>query len=71
MTWDLIAQDWDRYREPILERWVRLTEAEIEQVDGDQNALASRIAERYEIDVETASTEIDEWCARLDESSVP
>ncbi len=63
MKWQQIQSNWGAFIEVILERWPETSEEELDEIDGDQRAFVTYIAEATGQDIAEARDEIREWLA--------
>lgn len=61
MKWSHVQSNWPAFYEAIQEKWPDADEAELDEIDGDQRAFISYIAEISEGEREEARDEILEW----------
>jgi uncharacterized protein YjbJ (UPF0337 family) len=61
MDWKHIEDDWHRVKSKVQERWGHLTDDDLEQVDGNRDALNAKIQDRYGLKEEHARLQLDEW----------
>ncbi len=61
MRWDHIKPGWSRLTHHVRSRWNRLSEHEVQAIDGEREALAKAIAERYGLDEKQTDWEISAW----------
>jgi uncharacterized protein YjbJ (UPF0337 family) len=59
--WDQLAGQWKQFRGSVREGWGKLTDDDLEQVQGNRDKLVGRIQERYGIAKEEANSQVDEW----------
>ncbi|MCU0463825.1 MAG: CsbD family protein [Anaerolineae bacterium] len=64
-TWDRVVGKWKQFKGEAQVRWGKLTDDELDQINGEREKLAGRIQERYGIAKEEANRQIDEWADRL------
>ena len=67
MNWDRIERDWKRFKIQAKRNWDRLSENELRQVNGDREALCSKVRQAYGIGRSEAELQIDEWVASQDQ----
>ncbi len=51
-------------RGKVRNEWRKLTDEDVEQIQGRRDILATKIRQRYGIALEEANREIDKWAAR-------
>ncbi|MFO8049741.1 MAG: CsbD family protein [Desulfosudaceae bacterium] len=61
MTENQLKGDWKETRGKAKERWGKLTEEDLEEINGQRDKLALRIEKLYGIDREEAEAQIREW----------
>ncbi|MBX3386775.1 MAG: CsbD family protein [Phycisphaeraceae bacterium] len=64
MKWDRIEGNWKQFRGKVRERWGKLTDSDLDVINGKREQLAGRIQEAYGKTKETAEREIDEFCSK-------
>jgi len=69
MAWDTIKGQWKQVKGSIKNKWGKLTDDEILQVEGDKDKLAGKIQEKYGIGKQEAMKEIDDFQSSLQSSS--
>ncbi len=58
---DQIAGAWKQVRREVHKHWGKLTEDDLEQIQGVRTILLGKIQQRYAIAVEEANQQIDKW----------
>ncbi len=61
MQWKQIAKNWDRMKVVARERWTKLSDRDVDLVEGDRGELLVMLEERYGWDRERADREIRSW----------
>ena len=61
MNHDTIEGNWKQFKGKILEQWGKLTDDDLEVMQGRHEILVGRIQERHGIDRETAVKQVAEW----------
>ena len=64
MNWDRIAGSWKEFRGRVKEQWGKLTDDDLDQIDGKRDALAGRLQNRYGMAKDEADRQIDDWMRR-------
>jgi uncharacterized protein YjbJ (UPF0337 family) len=64
MNWDQIQGQWKQFTGNVQTQWGKLTNDDLDVIEGDRERLAGRIQERYGIEKEEAEREIDDWLKR-------
>ncbi|WP_417684000.1 CsbD family protein [Roseibium sp.] len=65
MNWNQIEGNWKQFKGKALAQWGKLTDDELDQIEGRQTELAGLIQERYGKTEEEAKREIDDWMGRI------
>jgi uncharacterized protein YjbJ (UPF0337 family) len=63
--WDMIAGKWKQAKGEVQKQWGKLTDDDIDQIEGEREKLMGRLQERYGMTKEEANREIDEWAERI------
>ena len=61
MNWDRIEGNWKTFKGEVRQKWGKLTDDDIDVINGKREELAGRLQERYGYQKEQAEKEIDEW----------
>ena len=61
MNNDRIAGNWKQVKGKIKEQWGKLTDDEINELDGRKDQLVGKVQERYGIARDQASRDVDNW----------
>lgn len=67
MDWQMIRQQWDRYRHDAHRAWGRPSQEEVDATGGERQALIDLLQQHYQISPEQAATEVDDWTKTLTE----
>ncbi|MCC5822321.1 MAG: CsbD family protein [Phycisphaerales bacterium] len=62
MNRETLAGNWKQLRGKAKERWGKLTNDDLDVVEGKADQLAGKIQERYGKSKEEAEKEVDEFC---------
>lgn len=65
MNSDQMKGKWKQVKGSVKERWGKLTDDDIDVIDGQHDQLVGKIQERYGIAREAAQKQVDEWNANL------
>lgn len=60
MNWDRIEGNWKQFRGMVKEKWGKLTDDDLDVIEGKRDKLAGKIQERYGMAKDAADREIDE-----------
>ncbi len=64
MNWDIIQGKWAELKGKAQIEWGKLTNDDLDVIDGRRKELASRIQDRYGIARDEAERQIDDWASR-------
>lgn len=67
MNWDQLEGKWKQYQGQAKEKWGKLTDDDLDVIDGRRQQLVGRIQERYGIAKEVAEKQADEFVRALKE----
>ncbi|HEY4310028.1 MAG TPA: CsbD family protein [Pirellulales bacterium] len=62
MNWEQIQGNWMQLRGKIKEKWGKLTDDDLNVIDGKREELASTLQAKYGYQREQAEQEADEFC---------
>lgn len=65
MNWDQVQGKWKQFRGQAHKEWGKLTNDDLDMVEGDQTKLVGRIQERYGVKKEEAERRVDRWIRGL------
>jgi len=68
MNWDRIEGNWKQFRGKVLQQWGKLTNDDLDQVQGRSEQLVGRIEERYGLAKDEARRQVNKW---LDDIKTP
>ncbi len=69
MNADQLKGKWKQVKGSVKERWGKLTDDDIDVINGQHDQLIGKIQERYGIAREAAQKQVDEWNASLVQES--
>jgi uncharacterized protein YjbJ (UPF0337 family) len=61
MSWDVIEGNWKQFKGKVKTQWGKLTDDDLEQIEGRREDLAGRIQKRYGLEKAAAHRQIDDW----------
>jgi uncharacterized protein YjbJ (UPF0337 family) len=61
MNWDQIEGNWMKAKGKLRQQWGKLTDDDIDVIDGKREELAGRLQARYGYQKEQAEKAIDDW----------
>jgi len=62
MNWDQIQGNWKTFRGQIQQKWGKLTDDDLDIVNGKREELSGRLQSRYGYAKEHAEKDIEEFC---------
>jgi uncharacterized protein YjbJ (UPF0337 family) len=65
MNWDRIEGSWKQFKGQAQQQWGKLTNDELDQVEGRREELVGRIQEKYGIARDEAERQVRDWEGRL------
>ncbi|KQP18207.1 CsbD family protein [Pseudorhodoferax sp. Leaf267] len=64
MNEDKVAGNWKQFKGKVQEQWGKLTNDDLDIIEGRREQLLGRIQERHGIARDAAEREVDEWHSR-------
>jgi uncharacterized protein YjbJ (UPF0337 family) len=61
MNWDRIEGDWKQFVGKVKEKWAKLTDDDLAQINGKREQLEGKIQERYGHAKDQVKKDIDDW----------
>jgi len=61
MNWDQVAGQWKQLKGSAKEKWGKLTDDDLNQINGKREQFIGKLQERYGIAREEAQRRADEW----------
>jgi len=61
MNWDRIKGNWMEFKGKAKQQWGKLTDDDLDVVDGKREELAGKIQNRYGVAKDEAERQIDDW----------
>jgi uncharacterized protein YjbJ (UPF0337 family) len=65
MNWDQVQGKWKQYKGQVKEKWGKLTDDDLDVINGQRQQLVGRVQERYGIAKEEAEKQTDEFLKAL------
>ena len=65
MNWDRIEGNWKQFKGQAQQQWGKLTNDELDLVEGRREELVGRIQEKYGIARDEAERQVRDWEGRL------
>ena len=61
MNWDQVEGKWKQLKGSIKAKWGKLTDDDLDVIEGQKDQLVGRVQERYGIAKDEAQKQVDEW----------
>lgn len=61
MDWNRVEGNWKQVKGQAKEKWGKLTNDDLDVIDGQRDQLEGKIQERYGYAKDQASKEVDDW----------
>jgi uncharacterized protein YjbJ (UPF0337 family) len=61
MAWDRVQGNWKQFKGEVKEQWGKLTDEELDQIEGKRDKLIGRLQERYSIAKAEAKRQVSSW----------
>jgi uncharacterized protein YjbJ (UPF0337 family) len=61
MNWDTVKGDWKQFKGKVKEQWGKLTDDELDRIEGRRDQLAGTIQKRYGIAKDEAERQLKEF----------
>ncbi len=61
MNWDQIKGQWTQVQGEAKRQWGKLTDDDLQQIEGNRDKLIGKIQERYGTSKEEAEKQVDSW----------
>jgi uncharacterized protein YjbJ (UPF0337 family) len=61
MNWDQLQGMWKQVTGDVKRHWGKLTDDDLQMVEGDRQRLVGKIQERYGVSKEEADRQVDDW----------
>jgi len=61
MNWDQVQGNWMQFKGRVKAKWGKLTDDDLDVIDGKRDQLVGRLQERYGIAREQAERDIETW----------
>ncbi len=65
MNWDRIEGNWKQFRGRAQQQWGKLTNDDLDVVEGRRQELVGKIQERYGIAKDAAERQVDTWLQNM------
>ena len=64
-TWQSIEGNWNDFKSAASDKWQELTADDIDDIGGNRESLIEEVSEAYDMTLEEAEAEVDEWADSL------
>lgn len=68
MNKDQVIGNWRQFKGEAQKRWGRLTNDQLDQIEGSREKLAGTLQETYGIALEQASQQVSEWESQINKT---
>jgi uncharacterized protein YjbJ (UPF0337 family) len=65
MDWNRVEGNWKQMKGKIKEKWGKLTDDDLTQINGRRDQLEGKIQQRYGYAKDQSKKEVDDWFSRL------
>jgi uncharacterized protein YjbJ (UPF0337 family) len=65
MDWNRIEGNWKQFKGNVKEKWGKLTDDDINVINGRRDQLEGKLQERYGLAKDQARKDVDDWFATL------
>jgi uncharacterized protein YjbJ (UPF0337 family) len=65
MNWDRIEGNWKQFKGQAKQKWGKLTDDDLDTINGKREELAGRLQERYGYEKDRAEQEVDAFTRSL------
>ena len=65
MNWDRVEGNWRQFSGKVKEKWGKLTDDDLQVINGQQDQLVGRIQERYGVAKDEAQKQVKTWIGGL------
>ena len=64
MDWNRVEGNWKQVKGKVKEQWGKLTDDDLDVINGKQNQLEGRLQQRYGYAKDQATKEVNDWYGR-------
>jgi uncharacterized protein YjbJ (UPF0337 family) len=61
MNWDRVEGNWKQFTGKVKEKWGKLTDDHLSQINGKRDQLVGRVQESYGITKDEADRQVSDW----------
>ena len=62
MNWDQVEGNWKQFKGQVQQKWGKLTNDDLDVIQGKKEELVGRIQKRYGYEKEQVEQEVEEFC---------
>jgi len=62
MNWDQVEGNWKQFKGQVQQKWGKLTDDDLDVIEGKREELVGRIQKRYGYEKEQVEQEVEEFC---------
>ena len=66
MNWDQVAGNWKQFQGKVKENWGKLTDDDVNVIEGRRDQLVGKVQEKYGIAREEAERQVADFLVRVD-----
>ena len=66
MNWDVVEGKWKQLKGDVKRQWGKLTDDDLDVIEGNRDKLIGKIQESYGIGKDDADRQVNDWCKRND-----
>ena len=66
MNWDVVEGKWKQLKGDVKRQWGKLTDDDLDVIEGNRDKLIGKIQESYGIGKDDADRQVNDWCDRND-----
>lgn len=71
MNWDQVKGKWKQYKGKARTKWGKLTDSDVDMIEGSREQLVGKVQEYYGLTKENAENQVDEFVTSLDLEKTP
>lgn len=71
MNWEQIQGDWKHFTGKVKEKWGKLTDDELTEIDGRRESFIGRLQDKYGYEKERAEKDLSDFIAALKPEPAP
>lgn len=60
-NWDSVGANWKQFRGKVKEQWGKLTDDQLDQIDGRRDQLIGKVQDAYNVSAEEAEQQVDRF----------